>query len=63
MPQPHEFNIGDNVTLIDHHTTVGTYLIPCYVESVDGDYYILRKRDFKTTNFRVGKYYPHMRKD
>ena len=59
----HEFNVGDNVTVTDHHTTVGVYQMPCYVESIDGDYYIMRKREFKTVRFTVGKYYPHMKKD
>lgn len=63
MIQAHEFNVGDKVIVTDHHTTVGAYQIPCFVESIDGDVYIMRKRDFIVTRFRIGKYYPHMKKE
>lgn len=63
MVQAHNFNVGENITLIDKHSSVGVYQIPCFVESIDGDYYVLRKRDFVVTRYRVGKYYPHMKKD
>jgi hypothetical protein len=62
MPQAHNFNVGDNIDLIDHHCSVGRYIIPCFVDSIDGDVYVLRKREFLITYIRVGKYYPHMRK-
>jgi hypothetical protein len=63
MAQAHEFKVGDNVTVTDHHTTVGTYQTLCFVEAIEGDVYIMRKRSFKVIRFRVGKYYPHMTKE
>jgi hypothetical protein len=59
----HDFNVGDNITVTDHHSSVGVYSIPCYVQEIDGDYYIMRKRDFTSAPFRIGKYYPHMKKE
>ena len=60
----HEFKIGDKVLVKDQFTTVGIYLIPCYVLDIDGDYYIMKRRDFNNSiPFRIGKYYPHMEKE
>jgi len=62
----HEFNVGDNITVFDPHTSVAPFMWPtaCYVQAIDGDYYIMRKRSFTDTQtFRVGKYYPHMQKE
>jgi hypothetical protein len=60
----HKFNIGDNVTVIDKHTSLGVIAWPCYVKDIDGDYYIMKRRDvFNSNIFRVGKYYPHMIKE
>lgn len=57
----HDFKVGDKVTVIDKHSSVGTYQIPCYVQDIDGDYYVMHKRDFTSQPFRVGKYYPHLK--
>lgn len=56
-----DFKIGDNVIVTDHHTTVGAYQVPCYIESIEGDYYVMRKRIFSSVPFRVGRYYPHVK--
>lgn len=56
------FKKGDNVILLDYHTTVSPpYMIPCYVQDIEGEYYVLRKRDFKKVEYRVGMYYPHVK--
>ena len=60
---PHEFNIGDKIIITEHHSTVGIYQIHCYVKDIDGDYYVVRKRDFTSRPFRIGKYYPYMIKE
>lgn len=60
----HEFNKGDNVTVTDKHTCLSVPIAwPCYVVDIDGDVYVMRRRAFNTPTFRVGKYYPHMKKD
>ena len=56
----HDFSIGQNIVVTDKCSSVGIYQIPCYVVGIDEDYYIIRKRDFTSQPFRVGKYYPHM---
>lgn len=64
MPQPIEFNKGDNVLITDHHTSLGIPISwPCYVMDIDGDVYIMRRREFTSEPFRVGKYYQHMKLD
>jgi hypothetical protein len=63
MPQPHNFQIGDNVTVLDYHTSVAPFAWPtaCYIQDIQDDYYVMRKRSFTDTKtFLVGRYYPHI---
>lgn len=66
MPQPHNFQIGDNVTVYDHHTSVAPFAWPTayYIFDIENDVYLMRKRSFTDTRIvRVGRYYPHITKD
>lgn len=58
----HEFKKGDHVTVTDKNTAShAPYSIPCTVQDIEGDYYVMRKRTFAAETFKVGAYYPHMK--
>jgi len=65
MPQPHNFQIGDNITVLDYHTSVAPSAWPTayYITAIEDDYYIVRKRSFTDSRTsRIGRYYPHITK-
>jgi hypothetical protein len=63
MPQPHNFAIGDNITVLDYHTTVAPMAWPTtyYIVGFDGDYFLARRRSFTDSRIHtISKYYPHI---
>ncbi len=65
MAQPHNFQIGDNITVLDYHTSIAPSAWPTayYITGIDGDYYTMRKRSFTDSReYRIGRYYPHITK-
>lgn len=63
MPQPHDFKTGDNITVLDYHTTVAPMAWPTtyYIIGHDGDYFLARRRSFTDSRtHRIAKYYPHI---
>jgi|WetSurMetagenome_2_1015567.scaffolds.fasta_scaffold116989_2 hypothetical protein len=63
MITPHNFAIGDNITVTDKHSSVGVYRYPCRILRIEGDYYVIKRRRFDAVEERIGKYYPHIEKD
>lgn len=65
MPQPHNFQIGDNITVLDYHTVNAPSPWPTayYITDIQDDYYIVRRRSFTDSRTsRIGRYYPHITK-
>ena len=60
---PHTFKVGDNITVLDYHTTVAPMAWPTtyYIIGDDGDYFLARRRSFSDSRIhQIPKYYPHI---
>jgi hypothetical protein len=63
MPQPHNFAIGENITVLDYHTSIAPSAWPTtyYITGEEGDYFLARRRSFTDSRIhRIPKYYPHI---